>query len=373
MTNKKASDFTLMIATILLVFIGIIMVFSSSWPDAIYKVKDGYYFLRKQLIASLVGLVSMLFFMNFDYKRLYKLSKVIFLFSIITGLLIFTPLGIELNGARRWINLGFTTFMPSDIIKLGSIIYLTAFLSRINSKIKKFNEGLIPSLIIIGISCGLILLQKDFSTSVTLAAALVIILFIAGMKVTHILFLSLLGMGGISLVIYQAYTNDEYRYRIDRIVSFLDPFKYRNDIGYQAVQSLYALGSGGLFGVGLGKSVQKYFYIPEPYNDFIFAIIGEELGFLGCLTVIILFLLIIWRGIRIALNINDLFGCLLASGIVALITIQTIMHIGVVTSSIPPTGIPLPFVSYGGTSLIIYMASIGILLNISRNTNLDRG
>lgn len=372
MTNKKASDFTLMIATILLVFIGIIMVFSSSWPDAIYKVKDGYYFLRKQLIASLIGLAAMLFFMNFDYKNLYKLSRVVFLFSIMSGMLIFTPLGEEFNGARRWINLGFTTFMPSDIIKLGSIIYLAAFLSKISDEIKNFRKGLIPSLIIIGISCGLILLQKDFSTSVTLGVTLAAILFIAGIKISHIILLSLLSLGGVGLVIYQAYTNEEYRYRIDRIISFLDPFKYKDGIGWQAVQSLYALGSGGLFGLGLGKSIQKYFYIPEPYNDFIFAIIGEELGFLGCATVIILFLVIIWRGIRIALNINDQFGCFLASGIIALITVQAVMHIGVVTSSIPPTGIPLPFVSYGGTSLIIYMASIGILLNISRNTNLDR-
>ena len=181
------------------------------------------------------------------------------------------------------------------------------------------------------------------------------------------------GNGGVTrLSLTEPALQAREEFRKARMLSFRDPFAYKSGFGWQAVQSLYALGSGGLFGLGLGKSRQKFFYIPEPYNDFIFSIIGEELGFLGCLTVIMLFLLLIWRGIRIALNIDDLFGCLLASGIVALIAIQSLIHIAVVTSSIPPTGIPLPFVSYGGTSLVIYMGAVGILLNISRHTDLDR-
>ena len=366
MAKKRASDFTLFIATILLVFIGIVMVFSSSWPDALYKRNDGYYFLKKQLFASIIGLFAMLFFMNFDYKKLDKMSLGIFIASLVLGLLVFTPLGREYNNARRWIAIGDKTFMPSDVIKLGSIIFLSSYLSKEKDMIKSFTKGVLPSLFIVGISCGLILLQKDLSTSFILGVTLLCILYVAGISTGYLLTLIAMGIfGG-----YKAITAEEYR--MNRIMSFMDPFKYKSNEGYQVVQSLYALGSGGLFGLGLGKSRQKFFYIPEPYNDFIFSIIGEELGFLGCMVVIFLFLLIIWRGIRIALNAEDLFGCLLATGIISLITIQALIHIAVVTSSIPPTGVPLPFVSYGGTSLTFYMAAIGILLNISRHTNLDR-
>jgi cell division protein FtsW len=239
-------------------------------------------------------------------------------------------------------------------------------LAKKKEDIKSLKKGLIPSLIIIGLSCGTIFAQNDLGTSFTLGITLVSMLFIAGMKFEHLAIILGIGVAGG----YKAIAGEEFRKA--RMLSFRDPFAYKSGFGWQAVQSLYALGSGGLFGLGLGKSRQKFFYIPEPYNDFIFSIIGEELGFLGCLTVIMLFLLLIWRGIRIALNIDDLFGCLLASGIVALIAIQSLIHIAVVTSSIPPTGIPLPFVSYGGTSLVIYMGAVGILLNISRHTDLDR-
>ena len=359
---KKAPDFTLLLATLLLVFIGIIMVFSSSWPEGIKKYNNGYYFFKKQLIAAGLGTIALLFFMNFNYKRLDRMSKLIFIVAIATGFLIFTPLGKEFKGARRWVGIGTKTFMPSDVIKLGSIIFLSSFLSKEKDRIRNFWYGLVPSLLIVGLSCGMIYLQKDLSTTVTLAATLMSILFVAGMKIYHLA--GLMGLAGLGL--FKAITSEEHKYRMERFTSFLDPFADPTDTGWQAVQSLYALGSGGLFGLGLGKSRQKFFYIPEPYNDFIFAIIGEELGFLGSLVVILLFFLIIWRGIRVALNVEDLFGSLLAIGIVSLITIQSLIHIAVVTSSIPPTGIPLPLVSYGGTSLIIYMSAVGILLNISR-------
>lgn len=366
MSKGKASDFTLMIATMLLIFIGIIMVFSSSYPEAYYKMKDGYYFLKKQLISGLIGLVAMIFFMNFSYWKLFRLSKLIFFSCILLSLLLFTPLGMVVNGARRWINLGFTTVQPSEVVKLGSIIFLTSFLTKRQDEIKSFTKGFIPSLVVITLSCSLILVQKDLSTSATLGITLFAILFIAGSKILHLSILGILGFIGLAgAIIIEPF-------RINRIIAFIDPFKYKDNIGWQIVQSLYALGSGGIFGLGLGKSRQKFFYIPEPYNDFIFSIIGEELGFIGCVTVIILFLLVIWRGLRIALSAKDLFGCLLASGIVSLITLQTIIHMAVVTSSMPPTGIPLPFISYGGTSLIVFMASVGILLNISRYTDLDR-
>ncbi|MDR7857188.1 putative lipid II flippase FtsW [Tissierella sp.] len=366
--KKKAVDFSLLMGTLTLVFIGIIMVFSSSWPEALQKYGDGYLFLKKQIIAASVGMIGLLFCMNVDYKIWKKYSFWIYLLALITGALIFSPLGMEAKGARRWIDLGFTTFMPSDAIKLGSIIFFANFLSNKKDNIKTLKQGTIPALIIIGISCGFIYIQKDLGTTITLAGTLMAMFFIAGMNLSHILLMALpiAGLGFLML------SGPENAYRRNRITAFRDPFAYKLDIGWQAVQSLYALGSGGLFGLGLGKSRQKFSYIPESYNDFIFSIIGEELGFLGTLAVSLILLLVIWRGIRIALSIEDTFGCYLASGITALITIQSLIHIAVVTSSIPTTGITLPFVSYGGTSLMIYMSAIGILLNISRYADLDR-
>ncbi len=366
--RKKAVDFTLLMSTLILVFVGIIMVFSASWPEAMQDFGNGYHFLKKQVIAASIGLGSLLICMNIDYKIWKKYSLLIFILSLILGALIFTPLGREIKGARRWIDLGITTFMPSDAIKIGSIIFFANFLANKKDKISSLVHGTLPALIIIGIACGAIYVQKDLGTTITLAATLMGMFFISGMNMLHLIFMA---AGAVALG-FLAITGPENKYRLKRIIAFRDPFAYKLDIGWQAVQSLYALGSGGLFGLGLGKSRQKFFYIPESYNDFIFSIIGEELGFLGTSFVIILFMVLIWRGIKIALSIEDAFGCFLASGITALVTIQSLIHIAVVTSSIPTTGITLPFVSYGGTSLMVYMSAIGILLNISRHANLDR-
>lgn len=367
--NKRGSaDFLLLIVIVTLVFIGIIMVFSSSWPEAMVEKDNGYFFLKKQLISSIVGFISMIFFMNFDYKRFKKLALPIYILSLLSGLLIFTPLGSTRKGARRWINLGFTTFMPSDAIKVGSIIFFAAFLANKKDKVASFKQGTIPALLYIGLSCGLIYMQKDLGTTVTLAATMMGMFFVAGMK----LGLLFVFAAGAAAFLYLSSSGEDNEFRASRWTSFLDPFKDKLGAGWQAVQSLYALGSGGLFGLGLGKSRQKFFYIPEAYNDFIFSIIGEELGLIGTLMVLILFLIVIWRGILIALKTDDLFGCYLASGIVALITVQSLINIAVVTSSIPTTGITLPFISYGGTSLLFYMSSVGILLNISRYAKLDR-
>ncbi len=366
MKKKKACDFTLMISVLLLIFIGIIMVFSSSWPDGLYKMNNGYHFLKKQLVAAILGLIAMVFFMNFHYKNFYKLSRIIFVVAVIMGLLILTPLGVEVNGAKRWVDIGITRFMPSDVIKIGSIIFFAAFLAKRKENIKDFKAGFIPSMILIGFVSGLIMIQKDLGTTATLAFTLVIMLFISGSDLKHLSLAGLVGSAALAVAIFQPFSAHRYRYK--RFTTFLDPFADKQNHGWQVVQSLYALGSGGIFGLGLGKSRQKFFYIPEPYNDFIFAIIGEELGFVGCATVILLYTLLIWRGIKIALHAQDFFGCMLAVGITGIITVQSLIHIAVVTSSMPTTGIPLPFISFGGTSLIIYMSMAGILLNISRYT-----
>ena len=337
-SKRGSSDFLLLVSIIALVFIGIVMVFSASWPEAMVEKDDGYFFLRKQLISAIIGSVAMVFFMNFDYRRLKKLSLPIYILSLISGLLIFSPLGSTRKGARRWINLGFTTFMPSDAIKVGSVIFFAAFLANKKDKVRSFKEGVIPALLYMGLSCGLIYLQKDLGTTITLAATMVGMFFISGMKLG---LLFVFGAAG-ALVLYLSSRGEGNEFRANRWTSFLDPFKDKLNTGWQAVQSLYALGSGGLFGL------------------------------IGSLIVLLLFIIVIWRGILIALKTEDLFGCYLASGIVALIAIQSLINIAVVTSSIPTTGITLPFISYGGTSLLFYMSAVGILLNISRYAKLDR-
>ena len=368
LVKKKSVDFILLISTIALVFIGLIMVFSSSWPEGMVKWNDGYHFFKSQLTAVALGFVALIIFMNFKYTYFKKLALPIFILAIILGLLILTPLGDDRLGARRWLNFGFVSFMFSDAIKLGSIIFYAAFLSNKEKTIGSFTKGTIPSLLIIGIPCGLIYIQNDLGTTVTLAGTLISMFFIAGMNLFH---LGVIGAGAVAALFY-AIAGPGNEYRMKRILAFKDPFAEKLDSGWQAVQSLYALGSGGIFGLGLGKSRQKFFYIPEAHNDFIFAIIGEELGLLGTAFVLILFMLVIWRGIIIAMKTEDTFGSFLATGITALIAIQSLINIAVVTSSIPTTGITLPFISFGGTSLLFTMAGIGILLNISRYAKLDR-
>lgn len=368
MKKKRACDFTLMISILLLTFIGIIMVFSSSWPEGLYQMEDGYHFLKKQLISAGIGLGVMFFLMNYNYRKLYKYSRLILILSVFSGLLILTPLGKEVNGARRWVDLGLFSFMPSDIIKLGSILFFSAFLVKRQDKIKDFKAGFIPCIMVIGGISGLIIAQKDLGTTGTIAITLVIMLFVAGVKKSHLSLVGIVGSALLVLAVFQPFAPADERYRMRRVTTFIDPFADKAGAGFQVVQSLYSLGSGGLFGLGLGKSRQKFFYLPEAHNDFIFAIIGEELGFVGCVTVILLYTLLVWRGIKVALNAKDFFGCILAVGITTMIAVQSLIHIAVVTSSMPTTGITLPFISFGGTSLMMYMAMAGILLNISRHT-----
>ncbi|TJX68702.1 putative lipid II flippase FtsW [Soehngenia saccharolytica] len=364
--RKHEPDFYILFSTIMLVFIGVIMVYSASSPKALLEFGDALYFFKRQFIWAILGLITMIVLMNIDYHIWKKHSTLIYVFTIILGLLIFTPLGIELKGARRWLNLGFTTFMPSDAIKLGSIIFFASFLENKKEKVSSLKDGLIPAFLVIGLSTGLVYLQKDLSTSITVAGTMLSMYFIAGMPYYVFIISGVLATIFIRVAIY----SEGNEYRLERIKSFRDPFADKLGDGYQIVQSLYALGSGGLFGVGLGKSKQKFFYIPEAYNDFIFSIIGEELGLVGTTFILALYAIIIFRAFNVAKNSNDKFAFFVSCGIGSLIAIQAFMNIAVVTSSIPPTGINLPFISSGGTSLIFYLASIGILLNISRYTKI---
>lgn len=358
--QKKSIDFTLMISVLILVIIGIIMVFSSSQYYSFYNYEDSYHFLKKNLMWAFVGIFAMIFTMNFDYRRYRKLAFPAYVLSLVLLVLVLTPLGRVINGARRWIYVAGITVMPSEVTKICAIIFVAYSLSKRPKEIESFFKGVLPYLLIIGIYVGLIILQPNLSTAITIAIIIMSMLFVCGMRWLHVMLMGASGVGAVGILIMMA------PYRMKRLTAFLDPFKYPKDIGYQVIQSLFALGSGGLFGVGLGRSVQNKLYIPEPQNDFIFATIGEELGFIGCVTVMLLFLFLIWRGIRIAIHAPDLFSCLMATGITAMIAIQVMINIAVATSSMPVTGIPLPFISFGGNSLAIFMAAIGILLNISK-------
>lgn len=359
----KSGDFWLMLFTLMLVLFGLIMVFSASYYSSISQDGNPYSYLVRHGAWVVFGLVAMAFGALFDYRKYKKWAIPILIVSVILLVLVLTPLGQTTNGATRWIKVGPVTLMPGEIAKIAAIIFVAWFLSEDASRIKSLKRGILPLLGIIAVYGALIVKQPNLSTAITVCGIIIAMMLVAGLKWRYVATAGGIGVVGIlSIVIFM---KDTYWY--NRLTSFTDPFQDALGDGYQAVQSLLALGSGGLFGVGLGKSVQKNLYLPEPQNDFILAIIGEELGYIGVLLLIALYCLFIWRGIHIALNAPDQFGLLLASGIVLMVAIQVILNIAVVTSSMPPTGINLPFISYGGNALLIFMFSAGVLLNISRH------
>lgn len=372
MARKQPQDFILLISVYILVIIGIIMVFSSSYSYTLVNMGDGYHYLKRVLIWAAVGAITMNFFSKVNYWYWSKYANLAFIVSIILLIAVLTPLGIERNFAQRWLGIGESlTFMPSEVAKFASIIFISTSISRKKDKMKKFSEGVLPYLLIMGIYFGLIYKQPDFSTAFVVVVMIFAMVFVGGMKFSHFLGFAGAGVGTlISLLAYIFLSGNSYKAK--RIITFLDPWQDPTDAGFQVIQSLLAIGTGGIFGRGLGRSVQKHFYLPEPQNDFIFAIISEELGFIGGMTVIILFMILIWRGIKIAMNAPDIQGCVMATGVITMIAVQVMINIAVATSSMPVTGMPLPFISYGGSSLVIFMSAIGIVLNISKHTKLDR-
>ncbi|HBY57087.1 MAG TPA: putative lipid II flippase FtsW [Candidatus Atribacteria bacterium] len=367
--EKKSPDLLLFIVVVILTAIGICMVFSSSYVMAYKWYGDSYFFLKKQVLYAIIGLVIFFLAASIDYHCYKKLVLPILILSIILLIMVFVPgIGRSAGGARRWLKIGFFSFQPSEIAKFALILYMAESLTRKHSEeIKTFIKGILPSLIIVMVIFLLILKEPDFSTSLIILGISFIMLFIGG---TRIIQLFTLGIAAIPVGILILLKED---YRKVRLLSFLDPWRDPLDSGFHIIQSLLALGSGGISGIGLGESRQKYFYLPDQHTDFIFSIIGEELGFIGTLIVIALFILILWRGFRIAINSVDQFGTLLAAGITAMIAFQSIVNIGVVTKMIPTTGLTLPFISFGGSSLIVTMFCVGILLNISRYRIKEQG
>lgn len=363
-SKLKPFDFTLFVTVLIILAIGLIMVLSASSHLCEIKYDNPYYFFTRQVIWAVVGTIAMLVLSRVDYKIYKKIAVILFLASIITLILVLIP-GVgkgEIRGAKRWIDLGFTDFQPSELAKIAVIIFLSASLSQNYKKLESLFKGLIPYVCIIGVICVLLYLEPHYSSIAIITAISLIILFTAGAKIRHFAIFLCVGIpiGALGIILS--------KYRLNRIFGFFDPWSDPMGKGWQVIQSLFAIGSGGIFGVGLGQSKQKYLYLPDAHNDFILAILGEELGLWGMLLIIVLFTIFIWRGIRIATKAPDMFGGLLATGITMLVALQIILNIAIVTACFPVTGMPVPFMSYGGTSLVFFMSYVGILLNISRST-----
>ena len=362
--NMKSIDYALLCALLLLLFIGVIMVYSSSSYYALYQ-KDVYntdYYFIKEITWVIVGTIGMLTTMSLDYHIYKKFTPWLVLITLAL-LVIVLFAGADINGAIRWIRLGPLSFQPSELAKYVLVLYLALLIDRRKNKIKKFGEGTVFYLCIAAVFAVLILLEKNLSITAIIMMVAFIMILVGGAKISHLLSLVPVGIAaGIGLIFTASY-------RLERLTSFLNPWADPSDNSYQLIQSLYALGSGGIFGVGLGNSRQKALFMPEPHNDFIFSIIGEELGLIGCIFIIFLFMFIVIRGTTIAIKSRDNYGFLLAIGIISVISIQAIINIAVVSGSMPVTGVPMPFISYGGTSLVFNLGAMGILLNISRQSN----
>lgn len=367
MKDKKPFDFWLFITVLILLSMGLIMLFSASAPTAENDYDDIYYFIGKQLRFAVIGVVAMLLAANYDYHK-YGRKTVLALMgaSIVLLILVLIPgIGNEINGSWRWIYIGFA-FQPSEMAKLALILFLSYYLSKRKKPLESLFGDLMPYLLVVGLIAVLLLLETHLSQTIIMISLSIIILFVAGAKIKHFLILAAPVCAVLVAVI--SFTD----YMAPRINSFLNPWSSPLDEGYQTIQSLYAIGSGGLFGRGLGQSMQKYLYLPFSYNDYIFAVLAEELGFVGVIAILLLFMIFIWRGIKIAVHAPDVYGSLIATGVTGLIAVQSLFNVAVVTNTVPPTGVSLPFFSSGGTSLVFFMVEVGILLNISRYSNYER-
>ena len=356
----KKIDKLILISVILLSLFGLLMIYSSSSIWAEYKFNDPYKYLKTQALFLTIGYILIYFISNIPYQLYKKYSNIILISCIILLILVLIPgIGSVRNGSRSWFGIGSFGIQPSEFAKLGIIIFTAKYIS--NNKVKDIKKEVLPILLVALLIFGLIMLQPDFGTGIIIVITIITILFVSGVKMNFFIKIGIAGLIGIVGLIIIA------PYRLKRIVSFLNPWEDPLGSGFQIIQSLYAIGPSGLLGAGLGNSIQKHFYLPEPQTDFIFSIISEELGFMGGLIVSILFLIIIYRGINISLKQTDTFAKYLSFGLIFSLSFQAILNLMVVVGLIPVTGVTLPFLSYGGSSLLISMINIGIILNISKN------
>ena len=359
--SRPAPDIWLLISILSLLAIGMVMVYSAGSVLGFRNYGDSYYFLKRQLLFAGLGLVAMFITANTDYRVWKGFARTGLIVCFILLIMVLIPgIGVVRGGARSWLGISSFGIQPSEFMKMGMILFLANWLGREDYDISSFTFGLLPPLALIGTAFGLIMLQPDLGTGTVMMGAALMMVYTAGAKIKHLMSLGIAGVAGFVALIAAA------PYRLQRITAFLDPWSDPLGAGYQIIQSLYAIGPGGLGGLGLGMSRQKFSYVPEPQTDFIFSILAEELGFIGGLAVLTLFLIIVWRGMKVAMSLPDRFGSYLAVGIVCMVAVQVVINIGVVIGMMPVTGITLPLISYGGSSLTLMLTALGILLNLSR-------
>lgn len=365
MLKLYKKNWLLIFCVLLLALFGILMIYSASFYGAKVNFNDEFYFVKKQVVGLFIGLIALVFASLFNYHKYDKYKWYIIGISVLLLVMVFVPfIGVSGNGARRWIGFGGFTIQSSEVAKFGFVLFAACYMAKKYKKLKTF-LGIIPVLLFGGLICLLILLEPNLSITLCVGMVMIFMLIIGGIRLKHFLIILIPALLLLPILIIME------PYRLDRLVAFLDPWSSPRDEGFQLIQSLYALGSGGMFGVGLFNSRQKYLFLPFSESDFIFSIIGEEFGFLGAVLVCLVFLIIIIQGIKIAINARDRLGAYLAFGITSVICMQMLINVAVVTGSIPPTGIPLPFISAGGSSLIVFLAAIGMLLNISSGGKIE--
>ncbi len=357
----KPPDALLLASVAFLLALGLVMVFSASSATAYSAYHDTAYFLKRQLAFLLIGLAFAYAAYRVDYRRLPSIAPAVLIVTLLLLVVTLIPhVGFAAGGAQRWLGLRAISFQPSEFAKLSLVLFAAAKLAKLGPRVQSLSKGVWPVLFITLLLAGPVFLEPDMGTASIYVFTAFALLFTAGARLEHLVMCALAMLPGIAIAIGSS------RYRLERILAFLHPWKDPQNTGFHIVQSLLALGTGGLFGVGLGASRQKYFYLPAAHTDFIFSVLGEELGMLGCLTVIALFLLFAIRGVTLGLKAPDRFGMLLAIGCTFLTIIQAFINVGVVTSSWPVTGVPLPFISFGGSSLIVSLIAAGLIANVGR-------
>ena len=361
--NNSKEGKIIFFVTIFLVLFGVVMVYSASYYFARRTYNNQYFYLIKQLIGFILGFFFLNVLRNIDYNKLKKFGLISVIVSAILLILVFIPgLGVENYGARRWINLPGFTLQPSEIAKFSFVLFASQYLSKNYKEIKNF-KNLLPILIAGTIFCLLIILEPNMSITMCVGLIMLFMLFVGGISFKHFLLFC------IPIIILVPILIIIEPYRLDRLLAFINPWANPQGEGYQLIQSFFSISNGGLFGVGLFNSRQKYLFLPFAESDFIFAVIGEEFGLVGCLLLLSIYFVLIVYGIKIAIKSKNRFGAYLASGIIGVIAIQTTINIAVVTGLIPPTGLPLPFISMGSTSIVVFMSAIGVLLNIDKQNN----
>jgi len=360
MQKCKIRNIILVLLVTFLILFGLVMIYSASSYSSEAQFGDAFHFVKKQLVGVALGVVLFVITYKFDYHRYYKLRYWAIGISVILLVLVFVPgIGISANGARRWIGFGGFNLQSSEVAKFGFVIFSASYLSKNYQKPKSF-KGILPILFAGGVICLLVMLEPNMSVTMCIGMVMIIMLLVGGLSAKHFVMLAIPALAlVVALIVVEPY-------RLSRLMAFINPWANPKEDGYQLIQSLYSLGVGGMFGVGLFNSRQKYLFLPFAESDFIFAIIGEELGFVGAVLVLLVYVAIIAIGVKIALSASDRLGTYLAIGITAVIAIQLLINIAVVTGSIPPTGIPMPFISAGGTSLSVFMGAIGILCNVGK-------